>query len=292
MAVYPYANGYCQASDVRNLIPTTPEWTSLFSIAAPTAAPLMQAVAGTTGLVAGTYSFVYTYTTLAGETIASQAGSVVITAGQAIQLNQPQPPPPQGVAAIKFYLTAVPAGGPAIGYVAQVPATLATASYPLVTTGGNGVGPPGTGTASSGDTTINTFIQQMAYEIDRVLAPAYVVPVAGDQDALNLLLLINARMTAAELYKIYREASGGSADMTRGEAFRQWAELVLLDIVNGVIRFMSAPIGLENPQFPRGAGASFNPDNDMALDPVLQWSEAGPIFSRITRDTPRKDMLM
>ncbi len=128
-------------------------------------------------------------------------------------------------------------------------------------------------------TEINRRLTDTLVEIDSTLAPYYVVPVAGDAAATNLLQVIHARLAAAEEYRVY--LSGGGSEIPIAETWRHFAELLLTDIITGNIQFFFAPKNAEHPRFPRGHGAQINSVHDMDLFPQQR-----PIFQRIGRGTP------
>ncbi len=83
------------------------------NVANPSAAPVLMAVAGSTGLAPGTYTVGYTYTTAWGETLFSPTATVTITAGQAIQVSALTLP--FGAAGVNYYLS-VAAGSATVAY--------------------------------------------------------------------------------------------------------------------------------------------------------------------------------
>lgn len=89
------------------------------NVANPTTAPVLTAVSGSTGLVAGTYYVSYTFTNAWGETLASPQSSVTITAGQAIQVGA----------------ISLPFGATGVNYYLSTAAGLTTVAYDAAGTG-------------------------------------------------------------------------------------------------------------------------------------------------------------
>lgn len=128
-------------------------------------------------------------------------------------------------------------------------------------------------------TEIKRRVAEAAVEIDRLLENDYLVPISGDAPALQVLRLINSRLAAAIIHEVYYR-EGSSNTTIPGEQWRTYAELMLKDIVDGVITFFTAPVrpGGENPQFPPGKGATFNSDDDATANPAK-----APLFTRGSR---------
>lgn len=89
---------------------------SVPTVANPSTAPSLTAVAGATGLAAGTYTVGYTWTNLWGETQISPTQTVTITAGQAIQVGAVTLP--FGATGVNYYLS-VSAGSGTVAYDAN-----------------------------------------------------------------------------------------------------------------------------------------------------------------------------
>lgn len=107
------------------------------------------ALAGSTNLLAGTYTWGYTYKNRKGESILSATSSQVLTAGQQLQMTTHNPTP-ISVWSVSFYLTAAPVGVN-LGFLVNLENSgTSVVTYTLIDkTKGNGVSAPGVDT--SGD---------------------------------------------------------------------------------------------------------------------------------------------
>ena len=105
-ALSVYANAYFPADVLEATV-------NAATLTEPAAAPVLTAVAGSTGLAAGTYEMAYTYTTDAGETTLSPVAQVTISAGQAIQVAS-VPIPANGCTGVNYYLSTA-AGSSTLG---------------------------------------------------------------------------------------------------------------------------------------------------------------------------------
>lgn len=125
-------------------------------------------------------------------------------------------------------------------------------------------------------TEITRRVTDAAVEIDRMIEGTYLTPVAGDAAALTVLRLINSRLAAAVIGEVYFRSSTPNVAPVIAQ-WRVFAELLIKDILDGVIYFFTAPVrpGGDLPQFPTGAGATFNRDNDADANP-----ESAPLFQR------------
>lgn len=124
---------------------------------------------------------------------------------------------------------------------------------------------------------ITRRIADATVEIDRAIEIAYVTPVTGDANALTVLRLICSRLAAAIIHEVYYVSEEPAPIQ---EQWRPWAEVMLKDILDGQIHFFSAAVQNANelPQFPAGAGATMNPDNNQDV-----VDEQLPIFQRTSR---------
>ena len=103
------------------------------AIGAPTMAPILTAVSGSTTLLAGTYEVGYTYTNPWGETTLSPTASVTITAGESISVDAITLP--TGVMGVNYYMTQVGGSTPyylkygtgAVYLIANAPTSSTTA---------------------------------------------------------------------------------------------------------------------------------------------------------------------
>lgn len=115
-----------------------------------------------------------------------------------------------------------------------------------------------------------------AVEIDRMIEANYLVPVTNDPAALSILRIINDRLAAAIVGEVYFRKDNQNVPPQVAQ-WRTWSELMLKDILDGVIRFYTAPTRANGdlPMFPPGAGATFNPADDADANFV-----AKPLFQR------------
>ncbi len=118
-------------------------------VPAPTGAPTVAAISGTTALAAGTYGVAYAWATASGVTTASPTGAVTLTSGQAIQVTLPPFPGPGALdpspAASSAVLYATAAGGSALASAATATGTTAT-----ITAAATGSAPASANTAWAG----------------------------------------------------------------------------------------------------------------------------------------------
>lgn len=119
-------------------------------VAAPSAAPVPTAQAGTTSYTAGWYGVAYTYKNAGGqETTASPVATVQLTAGQQISVAA-LTPLPTNAASVNYYLTASQASSAAaltatLGFVVN-----GTGTTQVLTAAGNATQPPATNGTGGG----------------------------------------------------------------------------------------------------------------------------------------------
>lgn len=123
---------------------------------------------------------------------------------------------------------------------------------------------------------IQRRVADAVVEIDRMIEADYLVPVTNDAPALQMLRIVNSRLAAAVIGEVYFRKDQ-SAMPPQIAQWRTWSELILKDILDGVIRFYTAPTRANGdlPMFPPGAGATFNPADDADANFV-----AKPLFQR------------
>lgn len=139
---------------------------------------------------------------------------------------------------------------------------------------GNGDG----GVMSNGNSIVAQLITATAQELQDQLARIYQMPYAGtDGGILETLRKVNASLAYSELLDRYMKGSEPDESPAAATA-RSWAELILVDIQDGVIQW-APPFGdavpmAERPTYPLAAGATILPD-PTSLDPYV----ANPIFT-------------
>lgn len=135
---------------------------------------------------------------------------------------------------------------------------------------------------SSFTTLTNSIVGQeityAAQEVQEQLALVYQMPYAGTDGGILLRLRdLNAKLATANLIARYFQGSEPNLSPA-GDARRQWAEMVLKDILDGVIQwsgqFGDALAQSEKVLYPLSAGATVMPSPD-SVDPFA----ATPVFT-------------
>lgn len=128
--------------------------------------------------------------------------------------------------------------------------------------------------------TIAQEISAAGQEMQDQLNLAYVMPYTGvDAGILQTLRQINAKLATANLLDRQFQGSENALSATAAEQ-RAWAELILLDVLHGVIQwgppFGDATPRAEQPLYPTSAGATVMPDpndsNAYTANPVFTMS--------------------
>ncbi|HLZ20723.1 MAG TPA: hypothetical protein VKQ30_01185 [Ktedonobacterales bacterium] len=125
---------------------------------------------------------------------------------------------------------------------------------------------PGAGSSvmANGNSIVAQEITNAGVEMQQMLARIYQMPYTGaDGGILHTLRQINAKLATANLIDRYMQANEPDLSPAAAER-RSWAELMLTDIVDGVIQW-ATPFGdavplAEKPIYPLAAGATVLPD--------------------------------
>lgn len=135
--------------------------------------------------------------------------------------------------------------------------------------------------------TMSAIAQEISYaaeEIQEQLALIYQMPYTGTDGGILLRLRqLNAKLATANLLDRYVQDSDEEGSSSAA-AVRSWAELVLKDILDGVIQW-APPFGdavpmSERPTYPLSSGATVAPNpNPTAAQQLNDPLSANPIFT-------------
>lgn len=128
------------------------------------------------------------------------------------------------------------------------------------------------------NSTIGQEITYAAGEIQDLLATRYLMPYTGADGGVQLTLRnLNAKLATANIIDRYFQASKPNLSPAAAER-RSWVELVLKDILDGVIQWSGTGFGdattqPEKPSYPLAKGATIMPDpvlgDEFAQTPIF-----------------------